>query len=104
MCIAIPIGSTAEVRIVHQDGNVGVEIRDAGKGIPLEKKLVLGSLQQSGVGFRGMRERIQQLGGVLEIQSDEHGTIVKASMPLAESSSAALSEEVALGRVRRMTL
>lgn len=87
--------STAVVRVAQEDGSVQVEIRDAGKGIPPEKKLALGSLQQSGVGFRGMRERIQQLGGVLEIQSDGHGTVVKASMPVEESSGATLSREVA---------
>ena len=87
---------TAGVRIVHEHGQLRVEIRDAGKGIPLEKQSVLSTSQQSGVGFRGMRERIQQLGGVLEIQSDEHGTVVKASMADARFAGASASKEVAL--------
>lgn len=33
------------------------------------------------VGFRGMRERIAQLGGVLEIQWDLKGTLVVATLP-----------------------
>jgi signal transduction histidine kinase len=80
--------STAAVRIVHQSGRVQVEIADAGKGIPLEKQLALSSSQQSGVGFRGMRERIQQLGGTLDVQSDEHGTLVRATMPVGNFSGA----------------
>jgi signal transduction histidine kinase len=85
----------AGVRIVHERGQVRIEIRDAGKGIPIEKQASLATSQQSGVGFRGMRERIQQLGGVLEIQSDGHGTVVRASMPMTRFSGAAASKEVA---------
>jgi len=87
--------STAAVRIAHQSGRLQVEIADAGKGIPLEKQLALSSSQQSGVGFRGMRERIQQLGGILDIQSDEHGTVVKASMPVENLSGVAVDKEAA---------
>jgi signal transduction histidine kinase len=74
---------------------VRVEIRDAGKGIPLEKQRALSTSQQSGVGFRGMRERIKQLGGSLELESDQHGTIVKASMPISKFPEASRGREVA---------
>jgi signal transduction histidine kinase len=84
---------TAGVLIENEDGYVQVEIRDTGKGIPLEKKSAIGSSQQAGVGFRGMRERIQQLGGTLEIQSDEKGTVVKARIPVPPPSGS--SQEVA---------
>jgi len=40
-----------------------VEVQDQGKGIPLEKQLELNSPGRTGVGFRGMRERLRQLGG-----------------------------------------
>jgi signal transduction histidine kinase len=85
--------STAEVRLENADGVVSIEIRDEGKGIPVERKSAIGSTQQAGVGFRGMRERIQQLAGTIEIQSDESGTIVKASMPVTRPSAS--SQEVA---------
>ena len=49
-----------------------------------------------GVGFRGMRERLRQLGGTLEIQSDGGGTVVIATLPLVESKAArSASEEIA---------
>ncbi len=56
-----------------------------GKGIPLEKQLELSSSGRTGVGFRGMRERLRQLGGTLEIRSDNAGTAVTATLPLPDS-------------------
>ena len=86
---------TGEVRLVRDAERVWVEVRDAGKGIPPEKQWALSSSQRGGVGFRGMRERIQQLGGRLEVQSDKHGTIVKATMPVEKIAPPALDREVA---------
>ena len=82
---------TGEVRLLRDAEKVSIEIKDRGKGIPIEKQRALNS-QQGGVGFRGMRERIQQLGGRLEIHSDEGGTIVKAMMPVAKSVTPAQRE------------
>jgi two-component system NarL family sensor kinase len=70
--------STAAIRIYKEDSNLFVEILDRGKGIPKEKQQELNDSGRSGVGFSGMRERLRQLGGRLEIQSDENGTVVRA--------------------------
>lgn len=86
---------TAAVRLTHGDGQVRVEIKDAGKGIPLEKQLDLSSSGKLGVGFRGMRERIAQLGGVLNVQSDQNGTVVSATFPLHKEDPIVASEGVA---------
>ena len=77
----------AKITIRADDGGVVVEIKDTGKGISLEKQLELSS-GRTGVGFRGMRERLRQFGGELNIQSDNRGTVVKATLPLplAETS------------------
>jgi signal transduction histidine kinase len=45
------------------------------------------------VGFRGMRERIRQLGGTLAIRSDGAGTVVAATVPLSDSETAESSQE-----------
>jgi signal transduction histidine kinase len=74
--------SRAEVRLAHDNGRIRVEIKDAGKGIPVEKLKSLSFSGRMGVGFRGMRERIAQLDGTLEIQSDEPGCVVKATIPV----------------------
>jgi signal transduction histidine kinase len=44
----------------------------------------------AGVGLRGMHERIQQLGGTLEIESGGQGTTVTAVLPIAVGNSAKL--------------
>ncbi|MFZ1157538.1 MAG: ATP-binding protein [Candidatus Sulfotelmatobacter sp.] len=80
-------GTSAAIRVHEQDHRIVVEVQDRGKGIPLEKQLELSSSGRTGVGFRGMRERLRQLGGALEIRSDNAGTAVTATLPLADSTS-----------------
>ncbi|MGH9445589.1 MAG: sensor histidine kinase, partial [Terriglobia bacterium] len=77
--------STATVRLLLSSGTAVLEIEDRGRGISAE---VLNSNGEAGgslgVGIAGMRERLRQLGGSLEIVSDpERGTAVKAILPLA---------------------
>jgi signal transduction histidine kinase len=76
--------SVAKVRVVKNDERLRVEVSDKGKGMPPEKRLEVVSSGTPGVGLRGMRERLRQLGGGLEIQSDGHGkgTLVIATLPV----------------------
>jgi signal transduction histidine kinase len=78
---------SASLRLAQENGHVQLEIKDEGKGIPLEKQLALTSSGQMGVGFRGMRERVHQLGGNLEVQSDRTGTTITATLPIAKSAT-----------------
>jgi len=80
-------GTSAAIRVHERDHRIVVEVQDGGKGIPLEKQLELSSSGRTGVGFRGMRERLKQLGGTLEIRSDNAGTSVTATLPLENSLS-----------------
>jgi signal transduction histidine kinase len=79
----------ATIAIARSDTEIRVEVEDHGKGIPLEKKLELVSSGSPGVGVRGMRERLRQLGGTLEIHSDGNGrgTIVVARLPVASTGA-----------------
>jgi signal transduction histidine kinase len=79
----------AKIRLRHRDQEVLVEIADEGKGIPPEKKQQLASTGAPGVGIRGMRERLRQLGGTLEINSNGTGTMVVVHLPIPETSSPA---------------
>jgi PAS domain S-box-containing protein len=71
----------ATVEVFQDDFQVILEVRDEGRGMAeLPEGGVLG------VGIRGMRERLRQLGGRLEITSNERGTKVRAVLPLVRST------------------
>jgi PAS domain S-box-containing protein len=72
---------TAVIRIRRESGQIVVVAQDSGKGISPDKMQVITG-GRSGVGFRGMVERIRHLGGDLKIQSNGEGTVVTASLPL----------------------
>ena len=64
---------SATIRLACTDGGVVLEIEDNGCG--------MAAAGAYGVGIAGMRERLQHLGGRLEIESDAGGTIVRATLP-----------------------
>lgn len=76
----------AKIRIRQRDHEVIAEIEDKGKGIPTEKQLELTTPGTPGVGIRGMRERIRQLGGNLEFDSSNSGTLVRVRLPIDQPS------------------
>jgi PAS domain S-box-containing protein len=71
---------SAAIGISLSEGNIWVEVKDHGKGMPVEKLTGIHS-NASGVGIRGMSERVRQLGGKISIQSDSSGTTVSVSLP-----------------------
>jgi PAS domain S-box-containing protein len=71
---------TAAIRLALCDGVVAVEVQDSGKGMSAEKLAEIES-SASGVGIRGMRERVRQLGGQIRIHSDGSGTTVSITLP-----------------------
>jgi two-component system, NarL family, sensor kinase len=73
----------ANVHIARDAERVVLEIRDEGKTVQTGKKMFA-----PGVGILGMRERVRQLGGRLEIHSDEAGTVIRALVPLTEDVEA----------------
>ncbi|MGA7218321.1 MAG: PAS domain-containing protein [Candidatus Sulfotelmatobacter sp.] len=64
---------TARIEISRQNGEIRVVVEDKGKGMP--------GTASSGVGLRGMRERVAHFGGTLEILSSGSGTAIVASVP-----------------------
>jgi PAS domain S-box-containing protein len=79
--------STAAIRISQATEAIRLEISDCGKGIPTGVQLGLAGAGRSGVGIQGMRERLRQLGGHLEIQSRRTGTTILAVLPLRNSTA-----------------
>ncbi len=74
--------NTAAIRVSRSENEVRLEVRDAGKGIPVEAQTSLSSGKLSGVGLRGMHERLRQMGGHLDLQSNGNGTLVLATLPI----------------------
>jgi PAS domain S-box-containing protein len=73
----------ANIRVARCADEVCLQIQDKGRGMPVSNNGGSSSkLVRAGVGIQGMRERVKQLGGQLEIQSNENGTAVTASFPL----------------------
>jgi PAS domain S-box-containing protein len=83
--------AVAKIRIARANGHVRVEVADEGKGIPPKKKAGMNSAGMPGVGIRGMRERLRQLGGTLQITSNGVGTVVVAELPVASTSWTAVA-------------
>ena len=65
---------------------VQLEVKDNGRGIPKERLQSLRETgSEAGVGLAGMRQRVQELGGSLEILSDPTGTAVIVTIPIADN-------------------
>ena len=76
--------STAvEIQLRVDAQNVTLAVTDFGKGMPCESlKKIGGNRTNLGVGLSGMRERLVDLDGRLDIRSDGSGTTVLATIPL----------------------
>lgn len=80
---------TAFVRLARSGQGVTLEVKDEGKGFSANGESISGA-DTPGVGLRGMRERVSQLGGQLEITSNGTGTFVLAKLPLPDGFSSAV--------------
>ena len=75
--------SSAEISVEADAEQITIEVRDYGRGMPREiLEQIEGEGSRLGVGLAGMRERIHELGGTLEVSSGPHGTILRATVPL----------------------
>jgi PAS domain S-box-containing protein len=79
---------TAKIHLHGNSASVSLEVIDHGHG--MDKKAIErgnGTGARLGVGILGMRERMTQLGGKLEIESSSSGTTVRVSMPIRSEVS-----------------
>jgi signal transduction histidine kinase len=68
------------ISISRSADGVTLNVMDDGKGLP--------GGHSSGVGLRGMEERVRQLRGSFNISSNSHGTTVVVTIPAAETRDA----------------
>src|SRR5215468_780823 len=79
-------GSRAvHVWVTTDDLSVVLKVQDFGKGIPPDIIDRFWKTGNVGVGLAGIRERLKELGGRLELDSDVQGTVLKAMIPVASS-------------------
>ncbi len=71
----------AEVTFRNEGQNMVLIVRDFGNGIGPETLEQFRAAGASGVGLAGMRERIREIDGTLEIQSNADGTCLRAVLP-----------------------
>ena len=75
-------------RAVHVSMSVNesvvvLKVQDFGSGVPVEVLDRFWKTGNVGVGLAGIRERLKELGGQLEIESNVEGTILKATIPIS---------------------
>lgn len=77
--------SSVDINVITGAESIVLTVRDYGRGVPEE---ILRNFREHGsgvgVGLSGMRERMSELGGNLELASDHTGTIVTATLPLSK--------------------
>lgn len=82
-------GARASIRLESNDGQVILEIRDDGRGMATSTSSELPEgIDDMGVGIPGMRQRMRQLGGTLEVVSSDRGTMVTATVPMTLEAAA----------------
>ncbi|HWO34115.1 MAG TPA: PAS domain S-box protein [Candidatus Acidoferrum sp.] len=84
---------SAAIRLKRTDQTVFLEIEDNGCGISPERLAEIQS-HGAGVGVRGMRERVLQCGGDMQIESEGRGTKISISFPFARNSAVESGDSV----------
>ena len=81
--------SVAKIRLSQSGDEVIVRVADEGRGLSPKKQDAIAEAATPGVGVRGMRERVRQLGGTLEINSngEGRGTAVIVRLPVTQGAS-----------------
>jgi signal transduction histidine kinase len=81
--------SRATIRLAFQSNQLVLTVRDLGKGIPAAALQRSAQRRQNiGVGIQGMRERVRQLGGRIDVRAANPGTLVEVFLPIAEECKA----------------
>ena len=87
---------TGAIRLAREDAYLHAEIRDGGCGLSAPK-LAGTAAASMGVGIAGMRERVAQLGGIFELESEPgRGTTVRATLPISQVREGASGKETTL--------
>jgi signal transduction histidine kinase len=82
----------AKITLTRNQRQLRMKVEDNGRGMPLPLNIEASKRQNAaGVGISGIRERVRQLGGQMQIRSGSLGTTVEVFFPLEEDAIAATS-------------
>jgi PAS domain S-box-containing protein len=87
----------AKIRIAREDDRILIDVEDCGKGMSPERLVEIQS-RGSGVGIRGMRERVRQFQGEMKIRSDSSGTHIRVSLPIPPEYSSIDTQQARAAR------
>ena len=86
-----------DIDVQCTDEEVVLTVCDDGKGLNRDTLLRFRSGHAGGIGLAGMRERLAELGGTLDVESDSKGTRIRAKLPTRECDPAdGPTEEIAI--------
>jgi len=93
MFIDILGGKTAELSLSRTTTSIRLVVRDEGCGMPEDVvNSIRGGVPRVGVGIAGMRERVRQFEGTLEITSSHAGTSLIIEVPLGGLTTTPLQQ------------
>ncbi|UII28318.1 tetratricopeptide repeat protein [Fulvivirga maritima] len=67
--------SNSEIQVTKHEDYINIVVSDNGKGMP--------NKTQSGIGLRNIQERLEYLGGHIDIDSSANGTTININIPLS---------------------
>ena len=80
--------SSVEIALTVTENRALLSVRDFGRGMPAQLRQGFDlNGGHVGVGLSGMRERVTDLGGSFDIESNSHGTAIIVALPLAAQPS-----------------
>lgn len=80
-----------DIRIDVEDGHATLGVRDFGRGIAPDQLESFEKGTDLGVGLAGMRERVNELGGILQILPEKPGTLLTVTVPIRQKQAATIS-------------
>jgi len=86
---------TVQICVTIDESRVILTVRDYGMGVPREILDRFWKTGNVGVGLAGIRERVKELGGFMEIESALDGTLLKATVPLPRKEAQVSAEGIA---------
>lgn len=78
--------ASAHIRVGRDQQSLRLEVVDEGNGLPKHLRQQGEALAAAGVGIAGMQQRVKELGGRMQIESQDTGTRIAVTLPIPRGS------------------